>query len=161
MSDAASQDRSARVAGTEVVKGGEVKLVPGGPAELINFSETGALVEGKTRLHVGATVKMHIEGAHARVLTGRIVRCQVSAIHRDSSMSYQLGIAFDEGAAVDPVPDAEPATAVNSAPPATSATTEVPEAPVASADLAPLVPLVPLVPPSVTAPVEVDLVNEW
>jgi hypothetical protein len=96
-------DRSARVAGADVAAEGEVKIVPGGAVDLINLSETGALVEGKSRLAVGTPVTVCLGGDAGRRLAGKVVRCNVSAIHRDSTMSYQVGIAFDEAAAVDVV----------------------------------------------------------
>lgn len=117
MSGDARPDRSARVAGTDLPTGGDVKLVPGGPCDLINVSESGALVEGKTKLHVGAIVKLHLGGDHPRQVTGRVVRCQVSAIHRDSSMSYQVGIAFEDAAAIGDVVVERAAPAEQPAPP--------------------------------------------
>jgi len=94
-----------RVPGAEVAMGGEVRLSPGGAVELINISQGGALVETSARLVVGAVVTLSVGGPRPQRLRGRIVRSQVCAIHRDSTMSYQLGIAFEDQAQVDAVPD--------------------------------------------------------
>ena len=95
------RERSARIAGSEVDTGGDVKLVPGGPVDLINLSETGALVEGRSRCAVGSVVTLCLGGESPRRMAARVVRCNVSVIHRDSTMSYQLGLEFDEAIALD------------------------------------------------------------
>src|SRR5712692_3149221 len=91
-SAAAGNERGPRVAGSEVATEAEVRLSPGGIADLINLSETGALVEARSRLAVDAKVTLAIGGASPQRLLGRVVRCQVCAIHRDNTMSYQIGI---------------------------------------------------------------------
>jgi len=85
-----------RTPGSEILDDGDVRLSPGGAVELINISETGALVESSHRAAVGAAVTLCIGGASPQRVPARIVRSQVCAIHRDSSMSYQLGLAFNE-----------------------------------------------------------------
>jgi hypothetical protein len=115
----AGRDTARRVAGSEITTGGEVKLQPGGVVDLVNLSETGALVETRNRLAVGATVTLLIGGARPQRLAGRIVRCQVCAIHRDSTMSYQLGIAFNQAAQLEVAADA--AAGVEAGAPAASA----------------------------------------
>jgi hypothetical protein len=134
-----SGERSARIPKSEVDGGDDVKLVPGGVVDLINLSDSGALVEGKTRCAVGAIVAMCIGGKSPRRIQARIVRCNVSAIHRDSSMSYQLALTFDGAAASDTVVDQDTADA--------PAPVAPPPAPVVAAA-------------SVALPVE-ELVNEW
>jgi hypothetical protein len=94
--DPPSDRVSPRVPGSEIVDGGDVRLVPGGPVELVNMSETGALVESRHRAPVGAVVTLCIGSEKRRRLPGRIARSQVCAIAGDSTMRYQLGLAFDE-----------------------------------------------------------------
>jgi hypothetical protein len=79
----------------------DVKLSPGGPAELISLSATGALVETTTRLVVGATTSVCIGGARPQKLPGRVTRCQVCGIHRNNTMTYQLAIEFQPSTEVD------------------------------------------------------------
>ena len=81
----------------------EVKLSPGGAAELLNVSETGLLVESKTRLSTGAKVLITLTGKEPKRLTGRVVRCQVCAIHRDGTMTYQTALALDQPAGLEHV----------------------------------------------------------
>jgi len=139
----ARDKRSARIPASEVDGGDDVKLVPGGTVDLINLSDSGALVEGKTRCVVGTMVAVCIGGKNPRRLQARVVRCNVSAIHRDSSMSYQLALTFDDGAASDAgaVPGAADVTASAAPSPA----------PVLAAP-----PLVAAAPPVIE-----ELVNEW
>ena len=90
-----------RVAGADIATGAEVKLIPGGAAELIDLSGTGALVETPMKLATGVPVTLSISGPNPQRLAGRTVRCQVCAIHRDSTMTYQIAIAFDQPAPID------------------------------------------------------------
>ena len=73
----------------------EIKLLPGGEATLLNISNSGAQIEGKTRLVVGSRVSIRLQGADVKRLDGSIVRSQVSTIHRDGSLSYESGVEFD------------------------------------------------------------------
>lgn len=105
-----------RIAGTEIAAGSEVKLIPGGVAELIDLSDTGALVETPMKLASGVPVTLCIGGAdHPQRLPGRTVRCQVCAIHRDSTMTYQIAIAFDQPAAIEALLEA-PAISITPVP---------------------------------------------
>ena len=99
------------MAGSEIAAGSEVKLIPGGVAELIDLSDTGALVETPMKLASGVPVTLCIGGANPQRLPGRTVRCQVCAIHRDSTMTYQIAIAFDQPAAIEALLEAPAATA--------------------------------------------------
>ncbi len=116
----AKGSRALRVPGSQLQTGGDVKVSPGGPAELVNLSETGALVETTARLVVGSTVALCIGGSRPQRLPGRVVRCQVCGIHRDNTMTYQVAIAF-ESAKVEmselqtPAPDAAAAAASEAA----------------------------------------------
>jgi hypothetical protein len=87
----------------------EVKLSPGGAAELLNVSETGLLVESKTRLSTGAKVLITLTGKEPKRLTGRVVRCQVCAIHRDGTMTYQTALALDQPAGLENIAVDSPA----------------------------------------------------
>lgn len=81
--------------------GVEVKLSPGGAAELIKLAEMDALVQTSSRFSIGASVALCIGGPSPRRLSGRVIRCQVCGIHRDNTMVYQIGIGFDAPASVD------------------------------------------------------------
>lgn len=83
-----------RVPGHQVAGGTTVKLSPGGVAELLNVSATGALVESRNRLAAGTKVVLAIGGDQPQRLEGEVLRSTVAAIHRDSTMTYQLAIAF-------------------------------------------------------------------
>ena len=113
--------RAPRMEAAEAGLNREVKLSPGGAAELLNVSETGLLVEGKTRLSTGAKVLITLNGRDTKRLTGRVVRCQVCAIHRDGTMTYQTALALDQPAGLEPFAAESgasgPETAAASAPP--------------------------------------------
>ena len=94
----------------------EVKLSPGGAAELLNVSESGLLVEGKTRLSTGSKVLITLTGREPKRLTGRVVRCQVCAIHRDGTMTYQTALALDQPAGLENVAESPAAVVDRSEP---------------------------------------------
>ena len=87
------QDRSPRVPAAQIGKP-RARLLPGGDVDVINISETGLLVEGKSRPGVGTVVTVRIQGSRAK-LEGRIVRSKISTIHRDGTLSYESAIEFD------------------------------------------------------------------
>jgi hypothetical protein len=93
--------RAPRVDAGEAGFSKEVKLSPGGVAELLNVSDSGLLVESKTRLSTGAKVLITLNGRQPKRLTGRVVRCQVCAIHRDGTMTYQTALALDQPAGLE------------------------------------------------------------
>jgi hypothetical protein len=103
--------RAPRLEAAEAGLSRDVKLSPGGAAELLNVSETGLLVEGKTRLSTGAKVLVTLNGREQKRLTGRVVRCQVCAIHRDGTMTYQTALALDQPAGLENIGAEVPATA--------------------------------------------------
>jgi hypothetical protein len=127
--------RAPRLQANEAGLHTEVKLSPGGPAELLNVSESGLLVEGKTRLSTGSKVLVTVTGREPKRLTGRVVRCQVCAIHRDGTMTYQTALALDQPAGLEGI-------AVEGAAAGTDGTEAFPE----------------LMPAPTVAP---RLVNEW
>jgi hypothetical protein len=129
--------RAPRLDAAEAGLNRELKLSPGGAAELLNVSETGLLVEGKTRLSTGSKVLVTLTGREQKRLTGRVVRCQVCAIHRDGTMTYQTALALDQPAGLETVTADPPKAAADTAEKAA----EPPPAPI------------------VTAPPR--LVNEW
>jgi hypothetical protein len=88
-------DRMPRMTPAAIGIGKEVKLLPGGEATLLNISNSGAQIEGKSRLVVGSRVSIRLQGAAVKRLDGTIVRSQVSTIHRDGSLSYESGVDFD------------------------------------------------------------------
>jgi hypothetical protein len=106
-----------RMPGSEVAPGREVKLSPGGTAELIDISATGALVETSTMFTLGAAVRVLVGGARPQRLAGRVVRSQVCAIHRDSTMSYHVAIAFDDPTQLNGAPDGSAAASATAAAP--------------------------------------------
>ena len=71
------------------------RLLPGGDADILNISNTGLLVENKSRLPIGSTVNVRVEGSSVMGIEGHIVRSRVSAIHRDGTLSYETAIEFD------------------------------------------------------------------
>ena len=94
----------------------EVKLLPGGEATLLNISNSGAQIEGKSRLVVGSRVSIRLQGASVKRLDGTIVRSQVSTIHRDGSLSYESGVDFERPYPITgPLDGDEPGTAAQSA----------------------------------------------
>ena len=122
--------RAPRVDATEAGFNKEVKLSPGGAAELLNVSESGLLVESKTRLSTGAKVLITLTGREPKRLAGRVVRCQVCAIHRDGTMTYQTALALDQPAGLEPM-------AVDSRPAAAAAPEATPREPVPVPSAAP------------------------
>lgn len=119
MTPVSSGAESRRVPGAQMGIGGTVRLSPGGVVDLLNVSATGALVESRQRLATGTSVIVSIDGDRPQRLPGSIVRSTVTAIHRDNSMTYQLGIAFNPGSTLEGVSEEpDPAPAVAAAPPA-------------------------------------------
>lgn len=102
--DSGQPNRGAAAAVADTAGG--AKLTPGGPVELLKLTDTGAVIEGRSRLAVGTAVTLSVGGPSPRRVAARVVRCNVSAIHRDSTMSYQLDLAFDDAAAGAPALDA-------------------------------------------------------
>jgi hypothetical protein len=86
-------NRSPRVPASQIGRP-RARLLPGGDVDVINISDTGLLVEGKARPGVGTVVTIRIQGSRAK-LEGRIVRCRISTIHRDGTLSYESAIEFD------------------------------------------------------------------
>ncbi len=111
--------RARRMRASEAGVVRQARLLPGGDAVILNISNTGLLVELKTRLSVGAAVNVRIEGASVMGIEGHIVRSRVATIHRDGSMSYEVAIEFDRPQSIDghdieptePIRRSEPAAA--------------------------------------------------
>ena len=93
--------RARRMRASEAGVVRQARLLPGGDAVILNISNTGLLVENKTRLSVGSTVNVRLEGASVMGIEGHIVRSRVAAIHRDGSMSYEMAIEFDRPQSID------------------------------------------------------------
>ena len=110
---------SKRVQGNQVAAAGSVRLQPGGPVELLNVSEKGALVESRQKLATGTKVVLITAGDRPQRLQGEVVRSTVTAIHRDSTMTYQLAIAFGPDVKFDGLHE-EPAPPVEAPPPVDS-----------------------------------------
>ena len=115
MTPSPTSSETKRVPGT-VIAGGTIRMIPGGQGQLLNVSATGALVEAKQRLATGTSVVMSIEGDRPQRLQGSVVRSTVTAIHRDSTMTYQLAIAFSPDTKIDGLPEEPEPEAPNAAP---------------------------------------------
>jgi hypothetical protein len=92
--------RAQRVNPSEAGGATKARLLPGGEVDVLNVSETGLLVEGKSRPVVGTIVSIRLKGSRVRKLDGRIVRSRVSTIHRDGTLSYESAIEFDHSHAM-------------------------------------------------------------
>jgi hypothetical protein len=106
--DALASKRARRLRASEAGVVRHARLLPGGDADILNISNTGMLVENKSRLPIGSTVNVRVEGSAVMGIEGHIVRSRVSAIHRDGSLSYETAIEFDHSQTIDGA-DAEPA----------------------------------------------------
>ena len=111
--DALSSKRARRLRASEAGVVRQARLLPGGDADILNISNSGLLVENKSRLPIGSSVNVRVEGSSVMGIEGHIVRSRVSAIHRDGTLSYETAIEFErpqsiEGAEPEP-PQARPA----------------------------------------------------
>jgi hypothetical protein len=95
-----ASQRATRVTPPETSGATKARLLPGGEVDVLNVSETGLLVEGKSRPVVGTIVSIRLKGSRLRKLDGRIVRSRVSTIHRDGTLSYESAIEFDHSHAL-------------------------------------------------------------
>jgi hypothetical protein len=107
--DALASKRARRLRAAEAGVRRQARLLPGGDADILNISNTGLLVENKTRLPIGSTVNVRVQGSAVMGLEGHIVRSRVSAIHRDGTLSYETAIEFDQPQSIDGVEPATPA----------------------------------------------------
>jgi len=106
--DALASKRARRLRASEAGVVRHARLLPGGDADILNISNTGLLVENKSRLPIGSTVNVRVEGSAVTGIEGHIVRSRVSAIHRDGTLSYETAIEFDQPQTIDGT-DPEPA----------------------------------------------------
>jgi hypothetical protein len=95
-----ASQRAPRVTPADTSGATKARLLPGGEVDVLNVSETGLLVEGKSRPVVGTIVSIRLKGSRVRKLDGRIVRSRVSTIHRDGTLSYESAIEFDHSHAL-------------------------------------------------------------
>lgn len=95
-----ASQRAPRVTPSESSGATKARLLPGGEVDVLNVSETGLLVEGKSRPVVGTIVSIRLKGSRLRKLDGKIVRSRVSTIHRDGTLSYESAIEFDHSHAL-------------------------------------------------------------
>lgn len=105
-----THDRARRVPASQL-ETPRARLLPGGDVIVVNMSDTGLLVEGKTRPVVGTSVTIRIQGTRGK-LEGRIVRSKVSTIHRDGTLSYESAIEFDTPTSVQDLVSSRAAAAV-------------------------------------------------
>jgi hypothetical protein len=95
-----ASQRAPRVTPSDTSGATKARLLPGGEVDVLNVSETGLLVEGKSRPVVGTIVSIRLKGSRLRKLDGKIVRSRVSTIHRDGTLSYESAIEFDHSHAL-------------------------------------------------------------
>jgi len=79
----------------------QARLLPGGDADILNISNTGLLVENKSRLPIGSAVNVRVQGSSVMGIEGHIVRSRVSAIHRDGTLTYETAIEFERPYSID------------------------------------------------------------
>jgi hypothetical protein len=99
--DSLASKRARRLRASEAGVVRHARLLPGGDADILNISNTGLLVENKSRLPIGSTVNVRVEGSAVMGIEGHIVRSRVSAIHRDGTLSYETAIEFDHPQTID------------------------------------------------------------
>jgi hypothetical protein len=99
--DASSSKRAKRLRASDAGVVRQARLLPGGDADILNISNTGLLVENKTRLPIGSTVNVRVQGSSVMGIEGHIVRSRVSAIHRDGTLTYETAIEFDHPYPID------------------------------------------------------------
>ena len=99
--DASSSKRARRLRASEAGVVRHARLLPGGDADILNISNTGLLVENKSRLPIGSSVNVRVEGSSVMGIEGHIVRSRVSAIHRDGTLSYETAIEFERPQPID------------------------------------------------------------
>ena len=101
-----ASQRATRVTAAGLGVAEKARLLPGGEVDVLNVSETGLLVEGKSRPVIGTVVSIRLKGSRLKRLEGRIVRSRVSTIHRDGTLSYESAIEFDHSHAIEDLVDA-------------------------------------------------------
>ena len=116
----AASQRAPRLSAADLGSASRARLLPGGEVDVLNVSETGLLVEGRSRPVVGTVVSIRLQGSRLKRLEGRIVRSRVSTIHRNGTLSYESAIEFDQSHAVQdlvnaPAEAAEPPAEVAAA----------------------------------------------
>jgi len=99
--DALSSKRARRLRASEAGVVRQARLLPGGDADILNISNSGLLVENKSRLPIGSSVNVRVEGSSVMGIEGHIVRSRVSAIHRDGTLSYETAIEFERPQPID------------------------------------------------------------
>ena len=99
--DALSSKRARRLRASEAGVVRQARLLPGGDAVILNISNSGLLVENKSRLPIGSSVNVRVEGSSVMGIEGHIVRSRVSAIHRDGTLSYETAIEFERPQPID------------------------------------------------------------
>ena len=99
--DALASKRARRLRASEAGVVRQARLLPGGDADILNISNTGLLVENKSRLPIGSTVNVRVEGSSVMGIEGHIVRSRVSAIHRDGTLTYETAIEFERPQSID------------------------------------------------------------
>ena len=102
-----ARQRANRVTTLDLGASPTARLLPGGDVDVLNVSESGLLVEGKSRPVIGTVVSIRLKGSRVKRLEGRIVRSRVSTIHRDGTLSYESAIEFNHPHAVEDLVNAD------------------------------------------------------
>ena len=97
------QDTSRRFGASRVPEITGVRLEPfGTDATLVNISSSGVLVECTTRVAPKMKVTVLFAGTFTpSSVDGRVARCVVAGIDKDSALRYHVGIAFDHAILLD------------------------------------------------------------
>lgn len=86
-----------------------MRLRPGREAAIVDVGPNGALIEGPARLLPGAAVVLQLVGPNRSTrVTGRVLRCQVSALDATAGVRYRGAISFDEAVEVEHAAETEP-----------------------------------------------------
>lgn len=80
-----------------------IQLTPGrDDATLVNISSSGVLVECGTKVAPREAVTVSFKGTFTpSSVEGRVVRCSVARIDKNSTLRYYLGIAFNQEIPLD------------------------------------------------------------
>ncbi len=74
----------------------KARVRPGVDVRLLDLSSGGALVEGAVRLLPGSRVELQLSSSDTRrVIAGRVLRCNVSALSAEHGIRYTAAVGFE------------------------------------------------------------------